>query len=136
MTQQTSNTEVVQNAYAAFARGDMQALLGCFADDILWNAVYGTGPHVPTSGVRQGKAAVAEFFKQVAANVNFSAFEPQEFVAAGDKVVALGHYTATTPIGKSFDADFAMVFTLRHGKIARFQEFSDSAGINAAYAAA
>ena len=90
----------------------------------------------PRRGVRRGKAAVAEFFRQVAANVNFSTFEPKEFVAADDKVVALGHYTATTPIGKSFDADFAMVFTLRNGKILRFQEFSDSAGINAAYAAA
>ena len=136
MTQETQNTKVVQDAYAAFARGDMQALLGCFADDIVWNAVYGTGPHVPTSGERRGKAAVAEFFKQVAANVNFSAFEPKEFVAEGDKVVALGHYTATTPVGKSFDADFAMVFTLRNGKVVRFQEFSDSAGINAAYVAA
>ena len=39
-------------------------------------------------------------------------FEPKEFVATGDKVVALGHYTATTPIKKGLDSDFAMVFTL------------------------
>ncbi|HWK11961.1 MAG TPA: nuclear transport factor 2 family protein [Vicinamibacterales bacterium] len=136
MTQESRNTKIVQDAYAAFGRGDVQALLGYFADDIVWNAVYGTGPHVPTSGVRRGKAAVGEFFKQVAENVNFSRFEPKEFVAEGDKVVALGHYTATTPLGKSFDADFAMVFTLRDGKVVGFQEFSDSAAINAAYAAA
>jgi ketosteroid isomerase-like protein len=49
-------------------------------------------------------------------------------------VVALGHYTATTPVGDSFDSDFAMVFTLRNGKVARFQELSNSAAINAAYA--
>jgi len=103
MRQETQNTKVVQDAYAAFTRGDVQALLGCFADDIVWTAVYGTGSLVPTSGVRRGKAAVAEFFRQVAANVNFSTFEPKQFVAAGDKVVALGHYTATTPIGKSFE---------------------------------
>lgn len=69
-----------------------------------------------------------------AEHVNFSRFEPQEFVATGDKVVALGHYTATTPVGGSLDSDFAMVFTLRDGKVVRFQEFSDSAAINAAYA--
>jgi hypothetical protein len=136
MMQEAQNTKLVQDAYAAFGRGDMQALLGCFADDIVWNGVYGTAAHVPTSGERRGKAAVAEFFKQVAANVNFSTFDPHEFVAAGDKVVALGHYTATTPVGRGFDADFAMVFTIRHGKVVRFQEFSDSAGINAAYAVA
>jgi ketosteroid isomerase-like protein len=103
------------------------------ADDIVWNGVYGAGSHVPTSGERRGKAAVAEFFGQVAANVNFSKFEPKEFVASGDKVVALGHYTATTPTNRTFDSDFAMVFTLRDGKVTHFQEFSDSAGINAAY---
>src|SRR6266849_8180665 len=132
--QEAQNTKVVQDAYAAFGRGDIQTLLTYFADDIVWTTVYGPGPHVPTSGLRRGKAAVAEFFKQVAEHVNFSRFEPKEFVATGDKVVALGHYTATTPIGKGFDSDFAMVFTLRNGKVARFQEFCDSAAINAAYA--
>ena len=132
--QEAENTKVVQDAYAAFGRGDIPALLNNLADEIVWIAVYGTGPHVPTSGERHGKAAVAEFFQQVAANVNFSRFEPKEFIATGDKVVALGHYTATTPIKKGFDSDFAMVFTLRNGKVTHFQEFCNSAAINAAYA--
>jgi ketosteroid isomerase-like protein len=66
--------------------------------------------------------------------VNFSTFDPKEFVSSGDKVVALGHYAATTPPGGSFESDFAMVFTLRNGKVVRFQEFTNSAAINAAYA--
>jgi len=131
--QEAQNTKVVQDAYAAFGRGDTQTLLGYLADDVVWNGVYGAGPHVPTAGERRGRAAVGEFFKQVAENVNFSRFEPREFIATGDKVVALGHYTATTPIKKSFDSDFAMVFTLRNGKIAAFQEFTNSAAVNAAY---
>lgn len=65
--------------------------------------------------------------------MTFSRFEPKEFIATGDKVVALGHYTAATPIKKSFDSDFAMVFTLRNGKVTHFQEFCDSAAINAAH---
>ena len=51
-------------------------------------------------------------------------------------MVALGHYTATTPIKKGFDSDCAVVFTLRNGKIARFQEFCNSAAVNGAYAVA
>ena len=66
--------------------------------------------------------------------MRFSQFEPKEFVATGDKVVALGHYKATTPIKKGFASDFAMVFTFREGKVTRFQEFCDSSAINAAYA--
>ena len=133
--QEAENTKLVQEAYAAFSRGDVQAILDGLDDNVVWLGVYGAGPHVPTSGERRGKKAVAEFFKQVAESVTFSTFEPKEFVATGDTVVALGHYTATTPVGKSFDADFAMVFTVRNGKTVRSQEFTDSAAVNAAYTA-
>jgi len=131
---EAQNTKVVQDAYAAFGRGDIATLLGYMAEDIQWQPVIGTAPHVPFSGARTGKAQVEEFFQRVAAAEDFQQFEPREFVAQGDKVVAIGHYRAVTkPTGKSFASDFAMVFTLRDGKIARFQEFTDSAGINAAF---
>jgi ketosteroid isomerase-like protein len=133
--QEAENTKVIQEAYAAFGRGDVQAILDRIDDNAKWIGVYGTDSRVPTSGERRGKAAIGEFFKQVAEHVNFSRFEPKEFIATGDKVVALGHYTATTPIGKGFDSDFVMVFTLRNGKVVHFQEFCNSAAINAAYAA-
>lgn len=132
---EAQNTKTVQDAYAAFGRGDVPAILASLSDDIVWLGVYGAGKHVPTSGERRGKAAVGEFFKQVAQTVNFSRFEPREFIATGDKVVTLGHYTGKSSIGKSFDSDFAMVFTFRNGKIVAFQEFCDSAAINAAYVA-
>jgi ketosteroid isomerase-like protein len=69
----------------------------------------------------------------LAANATFSRSELIEFIATGDKVVTLGHYTGTTSAKKSFDSDFAMVFTLKNGKVTHFQEFCDSAAINAAY---
>jgi len=134
--QETQNIKVVQESYAAFGRGDIQGILDRLDDDVLWKGVYGAAPHVPTAGERRGRAAVKEFFRLVGENVKFSRFEPKEFIATGDKVVALGHYTATTPIGKRFDSDFAMVFTVRNGKVTEFQEFTDSAQINAAYAVA
>jgi ketosteroid isomerase-like protein len=93
-----------------------------------------SGPQVPIAGERTGKASVGEFFTIVAKNIDFERFEPREFVAQGDKVVALGHYTGKTPFGKRFDSDFVMVFTLRNGKVSHFQEFSDSAALNAAFA--
>ena len=131
--QETQNIKVVQDAYAAFDRGDVDGILATLADDVVWTPVYGAESHVPSAGERRGKRAVAEFFKLVAENIHFSRFEPKEFVATGDKVVALGHYTATTPGERGFDSDFAMVFTLRNGKVTRFQEFCNSAAINAAY---
>lgn len=132
---EAENTKVVQDAYAAFGRGDIPTLLGYMTEDVHWRPVIGTGKQVPFSGERKGKAGVAEFFKQVAASEDFQQFEPREFVAQGDMVVAIGHYRGVTKAtGKMFDSDFAMVFTLRGGKVATFREFTDSAAINAAFA--
>lgn len=133
-TQEAANTQVVQDAYAAFGRGDIPALLGNMSDDIHWRAVIGAAKHVPFSGERRGKAQVAEFFKRVAESEDFEQFEPREFVAQGDTVVAVGHYRAKAKkSGKVFDSDFAMVFTLRGGKVVAFREFTDSAALNAAF---
>src|SRR4051795_85118 len=93
---ETQNTTIVQNAYAAFGRGDISALLGYMTEDIHWQPVIGTLNHVPFSGERKGKAAVAEFFRQGAESEDFQQFEPREFVAQGNTVVALGHYRAVT----------------------------------------
>jgi ketosteroid isomerase-like protein len=131
---EAQNTKVVQDAYAAFGRGDIPTLLGYMTDDILWQPVIGAGRHVPFSGERKGKAAVGEFFKQVAESEDFQLFEPREFVAQGDKVVAIGHYRAQAKAtGKTFDSPFVMVFTLQGGKVTAFREFTDSAAINTAF---
>jgi uncharacterized protein len=132
-TEEAANTQLVQDAYTAFGRGDVQSIIDSLTDDVIWQGVKGAGKNVPMSGERRGKAAVTEFFSLVGANVTFSRFEPREFVAQGDKVVAIGRYTATTSAKKSFDSDFVMVFTLRGGKVAMFQEYLDSAAINAAF---
>jgi hypothetical protein len=60
-------------------------------------------------------------------------FEPKEFVASGDKVVALGHYAGSSPLKKHFESDFSMVFTLQEGKVTKFQEFCDSVAIDEAF---
>jgi ketosteroid isomerase-like protein len=133
---ESENTKIVQAAYAAFGRSDIPTLLSYMSDDVQWRPVMGTASHVPFSGERAGKASVAEFFTRVADAQDFEVFEPKHFVAQGDTVVALGHYRALTKAaGKRFDSDFAMVFTVRNGKIVAFQEFTDSAGVNAAFAA-
>jgi len=132
---ETQNTTVVRDAYAAFGRGDIPALLACMTDDVQWRPVIGTAKHVPFSGERTGKAGVAEFFRIVGETEDFQQFEPREFVAEGDTVVAVGHYRATTKkTGKAFESDFVMVFTFRDGKVATFREFTDSAAVNAAFA--
>jgi uncharacterized protein len=48
--------------------------------------------------------------------------------AADGKVVALGYYEITAnETGKPFASDWAHVFTIVDGKVAQFQEFTDTA---------
>jgi ketosteroid isomerase-like protein len=133
MENATKNTQVIRDIYGAFGRGDIAGILSAFADDIVWQPVLGTGAHVPTAGTRHGKQAVAEFFKILGESLTFEQFEPKQFIAEGDTVVALGSYRAKTKGGGTFAADWAMVFTFAAGRIVAFREFTDSAAINAAF---
>jgi ketosteroid isomerase-like protein len=132
---EASNTQVIKDAYAAFGRGDANAILGMLDDGVEWQAVKGTEGVVPTAGLRRGRAEVGEFFSQVRDSIDFHQFEPRQFVAQGDTVVALGYYSGTAkPTGRTFSADWVMVFTLNDGRVTRFQEFSDSAALVQAFA--
>jgi uncharacterized protein len=130
---ESQNVAVVQKAYAAFGNGDIGGVLATFDEHIVWNSVTGAAPFVPLAGERRGIAAVAEYFSIVGTHLQFSRFEPQHYVAQGDKVVALGRYAATTSAGGSFDSEWVMIFTLRDGKVVEFKEFLDSAALNAAF---
>ncbi len=129
------NTRIVQEAYAAFGRGDVQAVIDRLSDDVDWHAIIGASDTVPTSGRRVGKPAVAKFFSDLGGGVDFQQFEPREFIAEGDKVVTLGHYAGTSKTTqRPFSSDWVMVFTVRNGKVVQFREFADVAAINAAFA--
>jgi uncharacterized protein len=131
---EAQNTQVIKDAYAAFQRGDIAAILNACDENVQWQGVIGTEGVLPQSGLRRGRAQVAEFFKQVAETTDFKSFEPKEFVAQGDKVVALGSYAARLkPSGQNYSSDWVMVFTVRNGKVTEFREFSDSAQLVRAY---
>src|SRR4051812_35169990 len=108
------NIKTVQAGYAAFGSGDIDGLLKLMSPDVDWQGIVGAGTHVAGHGKRRGPAQVGKFFQEIGASVNFQQFEPREFLADGDKVVALGHYSGTvTPTGRGFDEDFVMVFTVQ-----------------------
>jgi ketosteroid isomerase-like protein len=53
--------------------------------------------------------------------------QPTEFIDAGDTVVALGRYSGTyKATGRSMDAAFAHVWTLRDGRVVRFRQYMDT----------
>jgi ketosteroid isomerase-like protein len=82
------NTRLVQSAYEAFGRGDIGALAEVMADDIEWVSP-GDPDDDPNAGTFKGKEAVLGWFGGLASTLDYTAFEPREFIAQNDKVVSL-----------------------------------------------
>jgi uncharacterized protein len=126
------NTRLVQQAYENFKAGTIQALLSMCSGDIEWQLP--EIEHVPFVGKRQSREQVGQFFASLGEEQEVLEFEPKEFIAQGDKVVALGHYVwRVKSTGRRFEGDWAHVFTVREGQIVRFQEYTDTAAAAAAY---
>jgi ketosteroid isomerase-like protein len=127
-----ANTRIVQHAIACFQRGDIPALLDTMTDDIEWHIP--VVEHAPYTGPRHGRAEAERFFAELAVNQTPRRFEPRQYVAQGDEVVVLGHYAwHVLPTGRDWAGDYAHVFTIRDGRIARFREFMDTGRASAAY---
>lgn len=132
MGKKKANIGIVQSAYDCFRRGDIPALLDLLSPDVSWELPAIEG--VSTSGKRKGRDQVSQFFAELAANEDVQSFEPSEFVAQGNTVVSLGHYTfLVKATGRTYSSAWAHVFTVDDGKVTRFRELMDTAAIEKAF---
>lgn len=129
------NTQQIHSLYEAFGRGDVKVILDHLDPAIEWISST-TADTIPWAGTHRGVEGAAAFFEMLAENLDFEAFEPRQFLAAGEFVTVLGRTLARVKsTAKTFDSEWAHVFTFKGGKLARFQEFYDTAAIEAAFAA-
>jgi ketosteroid isomerase-like protein len=118
--------KTIQAAYAAFANNDPSVLFGAMAPDIHWNEAQGNpladrNPYVGAAAIGEGV-----FGRLLAAIDGFSAV-PDRFVDGGDDVIVLGRYGGTMKhSGKKLDAPFCHVYRFTGGRIASFQQFTDT----------
>ena len=119
-----TNREIVEGAYASFAQGDVPAALGAMADDIQWTEADG----FPLAGTYVGPQAVLEgvFMRLGEIGDEFAAV-PDQFVADGDTVVALGHYTwKHKNSAEPASVKMVHVWTIKGGKAVAFQQHVDT----------
>lgn len=134
LTEQENIMEVRQ-AYVDFSKGSIPSVLDKFAENSEW--VQPGGPEVPLSGVYRGKVQIAGFFLNLAANLEFTRFDVNEYIARGNEVVVVGFYQARTrSTGKIYSSDFVSIFTIESGKIVRYETYHDTAAIVSANNAA
>ena len=119
-----TNKEIIENAYASFATGDVPAALGAMADDIEWTEADG----FPLAGTYIGPQAVLEgVFMRLAEIGDDFAPVPELFVADGDTVVAIGNYRWThKTTGAPAVVKMVHVWTLAGGKAVAFQQHTDT----------
>jgi uncharacterized protein len=118
------SVEVVDGVYKAFARGDVPAVLGAFADDIEWFEAEG----MPYGGLHRGGDAVAQkVFGPITEDVEGFAVTPEQLIGSGETVAAVVRYTGTGKnTGKALDLPAVHVWDIRDGKLARFRQFIDT----------
>lgn len=123
-----SNVAMVRDVYEAFARGDMDTVLGSMDPQIEWREAEGN-PYQPDGSAWTGPQAVVEnLFVRLGQDWEGFTTHPKEFHDAGDTVVVEGRYTAThAENGKPLDAQVCHVWRVRDGKLTSFQQYVDTA---------
>jgi len=125
-------TDLAKRGYECFLRGDIPGLMDLCADDIEW--IVPDMQSVPFGGTRKGKQELMQFFQSYDASLHTTSFVPREFIAQGDTVVVLGHFDGEAkPTGRQFSNDWVHVLHYRDGKLARFQQYGDTAATEAAF---
>ena len=126
------NKDFVMEGYRLFQTGDIGQLVERYHDDAEW-----VGPesdYLPFAGSFHGKQGVAQFFAKLDAAAQVTRFEPTRAVAEDDTVVVTGESSwVAKPTGRSYDSPWVHVFTMRDGKVARFEAYFDTANAEHAF---
>jgi uncharacterized protein len=125
--------DAVQRLYAAYGRGDLEAVLAELADDVDW-AAEAASSSVPWYGKYRGKAEVPQFFKEIGSSVEVTEFTTVSFTSNETDVVATIHWTYTVnATGKSAAMYMQHWWRFAGGKIVFFRGSEDSEQSAAAF---
>jgi ketosteroid isomerase-like protein len=124
----TTSIDTVRGFYDALGRGDVPGVLGLLQSELEWTEAerfpyYGGTWRSPQEILNNLLVPLARDW------AGFSA-KAHDFIAEGDRVVSLGVYSGTfKSTGRSMTAHFAHVWTVRDGRIAKFEMHTDTAKV-------
>ena len=131
-----SGAQFLAGLYDAFGAGDMPTVLGAMDPQINWHEAEGN-PYMPSGEAWVGPDAIVNnLFMKLGDDWNEFTVHPKSYHDTGDSVVVEGRYTGThSGTGKALDAQFCHVWSLRDGKITKFQQYADTAQLQEAMGA-
>jgi ketosteroid isomerase-like protein len=112
------NSKTVEAFYAAMGRGDVSVIIGSLDPNVLWNEAenFVYADKSPYLGV---DAVLTGLFARLAGEWDGFSAVPLEIVDGGD----------TKATGVKIDAQFVHVFKFKAGKVAHFQQYTDTAQV-------
>jgi ketosteroid isomerase-like protein len=121
------NAALARQMNDALARGDMQALEGFLADDVIWHEIGRAEPRHGKAELRAAAPGGGAADYEITGTIH-------DVVANDDHTIVLVEATATRG-GKTFTYRTAEIYHIRDGKIAERWAFSDdTAAITAFFA--
>jgi ketosteroid isomerase-like protein len=115
---------MVLDAYAAYARGDIEAAVAGLHPEVEWIEP----DEFPNGGRRQGPAAVAEYLRSAREMWAELVSEPSAVRRGGD-IVIIHHVSGRLVDGTEHEATVADVFTVRNGQVVRMRAYADPAEV-------
>jgi uncharacterized protein len=116
------NVEVVRRGFEAFADGGLDAMAEFWDPDINWRAAEGA---IDDVGEMHGRVAVRRYVQDWLDTFDDSSVVVEELRDVGDdRVLAIQRAKARAKLsGVEIDLRYAVVYTLRAGKVVRAREY-------------
>ena len=125
MNPQEENITIVQQLYAAFAKRDIETIVGMLSPDVEWGEP--DNPFNPAGGTRHGHQGFLEWLDIGRQAEEILELMPRKMLTDSDSVAIVGHMKCLAiPTGKTYESDFVHLITLKDGKVTKFQEFFDT----------
>lgn len=121
----TDNEALIRRMYAAFATGDMPAVLACCTDDVLF-AIPGSNRVAGEYGGHEG--FLTQFLPAIASVADMSTFseDVNALVCDEEKGIVVTTQRFTRHDGTAVEFRSAVLFTFRDGLMSEFREFPGS----------
>lgn len=124
--------DVVQRFYAAFGKGDRDAMAALLSPTVAWSV--GGPPSIPWAGEVEGRAAALDAIGRWTSAIEMLTGTREPPIAAGEHVVVRGTGRYRVPsTGKTVDDRWLHLWHVVDGQIVTFSEYGDTAAAAAAF---
>jgi ketosteroid isomerase-like protein len=120
------NIDLIRGVYRDFAAGNVEGVLACMSPDIVWKEA-NNFPYADRSPYIGPQAVLEGVFARCATEWDGFSVDIEDFLDAGDAIVALGHYRGTyKATGRAQETQIAHVWRIKGGKVVAFQQHADT----------